>query len=128
MLGKLLLTAVVVYIAYLVIRKRLREADEDVRPQRPGGSAPGPVLPIRAVRAVAYGLLGLMLLGSAIWVYLDWQQQREVVQLQVVNPYTGGVKTFAVRRGDIDGRRFRTLDGREVRIAEMERMVIESRR
>lgn len=118
MIGKLILTLVVVYVGWLVIRQRLREADGERAP------APLPALPVRAMRIGAYAILALMLAGSGLWLALDWQARRELVELQVVNPYTGGVQRYQVRRGDIDGRSFRTPDGRRVRIAEMERMVI----
>ena len=118
MIGKLILTLVVVYVGWLVVRERLREAAGE--PAKPSMRE----LPVGALRIGAYVLVGLMLAGSGLWLFLDWRMQRELVELQVVNPYTGAVQSYQVRRGDIDGRSFRTLDGRRVRIAEMERMVI----
>jgi hypothetical protein len=118
MIGKLIVTLLVVYVAWLVLRQRMREAA--------GEPATTSVreLPVGALRIGAYALVGLMLAGSGVWLFLHWHAQRELVELQVVNPYTGSVQSYRVRRGDIDGRSFRTPDGRRVRIAEMERMVI----
>ncbi len=118
MIGKLILTFVVAYVAWLVVRQRMREADGEPAPR------PLPVLPAGAFRIGAYALLGLMLVGSGLWLFLDWRAAGALVELQVVNPYTGAVQRYQVRRGDIDGRSFRTPDGRRIRIAEMERMVI----
>jgi hypothetical protein len=101
-----------------VVRQRLREAAGE-----PAQTAVRE-LPAGALRVGAYALVGLMLAGSGLWLFLDWRAQRELVEVQVVNPYTGAVQRYQVRRGDIDGRSFRTPDGRRVRIAEMERMVI----
>jgi len=118
MIGKLILTMAVVYVGWLVVRQRLREAAGE-----PAQTAVRE-LPAGALRVGAYALVGLMLAGSGLWLFLDWRAQRELVEVQVVNPYTGAVQRYQVRRGDIDGRSFRTPDGRRVRIAEMERMVI----
>lgn len=117
MLAKLLLTVAVVAIAWVVLRARHRAAVP--------GAAPAPdLLPAAVVRAVAAGLLALLLIGSAIYLYSGWQQGRQVVTVSVINPYTGAVQTYRSRRRDVEGRSFRTLDGQRIHIAEMERMVV----
>lgn len=127
MFTKLLLTATVILVAWLVVRKRWRaEGDQPPRPRaltNARAPAAGPLMPRGAVKLAAYGVVVLMLGGSGFYLFQDWQQAREIVQLQVVNIYTGETERYEARRGGIDGRRFRTLDGRRIRIAEMERLI-----
>ncbi|MGB5737501.1 MAG: hypothetical protein WBM40_23990 [Thiohalocapsa sp.] len=137
MLGKFLVTAVVIYIAYLVIRSRYQGSDQGAD-QGPGqdsriadrsgvqSSKPTlPALPLGAVKVVAYATVALMVFGSGFYLFQSWDRQHQVVEVQVINPYSGQVQRYEVRRGDIEGRTFRTLDGRLIRIAEMERLVID---
>lgn len=120
MFWKLLLTAAVILGAYLVIRARI-EGERRVRPQEP---APTPVVAPGLIRTVAIGVVGLMLAGSAFFLYHGWQTDHAVVRVEVVNANTGEVTPYLARRGAIDGRRFRTLDGVEVRLADVERMIV----
>lgn len=127
MLAKFLLTATVILVAWLVVRNRWR-AEGDAPPRLRAASharalAAGPLMPRGAVKLAAYGLVLLMLGGTGFYLNQDWQREREIVQLQVVNVYTGETEHYEARRSDIDGRRFRTLDGRWIRIAEMERLI-----
>jgi hypothetical protein len=136
MLMKLLITAAVAYVAYLVLRARRQDADgsaPDSRSASESGSASGgapeplrrtPLIPSTAVKLSAYALVALMLTGSTFYLFQRWDQSRQVVEVQVVNPYNGQIQTYQARRGDIDGRAFRALDGRKIRIAETERIII----
>lgn len=121
MIWKLLLTAAVILGAFLVIRARMRRAREAqglVQP-RP------PLVPPGTVRITAYGLAILMVAGSAFLLLRDWGSSRDLVTVTVVNANTGGTASYRARRGDIGDRRFQTLDGREVRLADVERMILE---
>lgn len=127
MITKFLLTATVILVAWLVVRNRWRDTgDERVRP---GGEpsrrveASGPLMPRGAVKLAAYGLVILMLVGTALYLFQDWQHAREIVQLQVVNVYSGDVEHYEARRSDVSQRSFVTLDGRRIQIAEMERLI-----
>ena len=46
------------------------------------------------------------------------------MQVQVVNAATGAIVLYEARRRDIEGRVVRTLDGREIRLADVERMIL----
>jgi hypothetical protein len=118
MIWKLLLTALTVLIAYQAIRGRLGP--------RPGPAAEpaGQPLYLGAVRLAAYGLVGLALVGSGLYLLDDWRSGRQVMRVEVVNAATGAVSPYEARRRDIEGRAFRTLDGRQVRLAEVERMIV----
>ena len=128
MLMKLLITAAVAYIAYLVVRARRQDADESAPGRASATRDKAPLIPAAAVKLSAYAVLALMLTGSALYLFQHWQQARQVVEVQVINPYNGRIQAYQSRRGDIDGRTFRTLDGRKIRIAEMERIIIDESR
>jgi len=128
MLAKLFITAVVIYIAWLAVRNRWRETDRDGGATRAAGAARPPLVSRNAVRTAAYALVVLMVVGSGFYVFQKWEHRREVLAVQVVDPATGRTQTYEARRGDIEGRSFTTLDGRRIRIADMERLVLEERR
>lgn len=120
MIWKLLLTAAVILGAYGVIRARIR-SDRVVRglePPRP------PLFPPGLMRLAVSVVLALMVVGSAWHLYTGWQAAHEVVLVQVVNANTGQITAFEVRRGSVEGRRFQTVDGREIRLADVERMIV----
>ena len=120
MIWKFLLTAAVILGAYLVIRARIMRSREaaGLIASRP------PLIPPALIRPLAYVLLGTMLLGSLSLLVRDWDRDREIIPVQVVNANTGEVTHYEVRRGSVDGRRFVTSDGREIRIADVERLVM----
>jgi hypothetical protein len=128
MLGKFLITVAVIYIAYLVVRSRSQGSAPQAHARTRQADAVATMLPQGVLKAAAYILVVLMLFGSGFYLFQSWDRQHQVVEVQVVNPYNGEVQRYDVRRGDIDGRTFRTLDGRLIRIAEMERLVINETR
>jgi hypothetical protein len=124
MLGKIVLTLAVIIGAYLVIRARMLRGN---RPDATPAPAPRPpLLPAGAARALAYGLVSVMVAGSLMWLYLDWEKDHEIVAVQVINANTGVVTDYRARRQDVEGRQFTTLDGRRVTLADVERLVLES--
>lgn len=127
MFGKLLITAAVIYIAYLVVRSRYEGAAPQGNRDPSTAERGLPLISPVAIRLAAYAVIGLMLVGSALYLFQSWERQHQIVSIQVVNPYNGQVQRYETRRGDIDGRTFRTLDGRLIRIAEMERMIVDDR-
>lgn len=121
MIWKLLLTASVIVGAYLVYRGRVRRAHEAA-----GGVSRRPPFVSRGmVRVVAYLMLATMLLGSLGYVVRDRGGEHDFVRVQVINANSGAVTEYQARRGSVDGRRFVTPDGREVRLADVERLIID---
>jgi len=128
MFGKIFITAAVICIAYLVIRSRYERAGPQHKRDASTAEHDQPLIYPVAVRLAAYAVIGLMVTGSGLYLFQSWERQHQIVVVQVVNPYNGEVQHYETRRGDIDGRTFRTLDGRLIRIAEMERIIVEDRR
>ena len=84
-----------------------------------------PLLPAGMARAIAYTVIGLMAAGSGWYLYSSWAAGNAVMTVQVVNANTGVITPYQALRRDIEGRGFRTLDGRDVRLADVERMILE---
>ena len=120
MIWKFLLTAAVVLAAFFFVRQRLGGRG---RPLADGAPRPA-LLPAGAVRWAAYGVVAVMLLGSRWYLYRGWALGDQVVEVQVVNANTGAITRYQAHRRDIEGRVVRTLDGRELRLADVERMIV----
>ena len=120
MIGKLLLTLAVLLGAYGVLRARWR-ANRPVpgldRPQQSDSSW-------QTMRLAASLLIAIMAVGSALYLAQRWFEDQEVVQVQVINANTGRITLYESRRGSVEGRQFQTLDGRTIRLADVERMII----
>ena len=49
------------------------------------------------------------------------------MQILFINSHTGSEQSYHVYQGDINGRRFRTIDGRLINLADSERMEVQER-
>ena len=123
MITKLLLTLGVIAIAWLVLRNRVRQSEElNTRQQTASLSPPVSKVSHKTPRLAAYGLVLFMLGASGIFLYLQWRDEYRIVTVQVINTQTGQTVSYAARRGDVGERRFETLDGRVVQVADIERI------
>jgi len=125
MITKILFTAAVIAIVYLFASQKTRARGQIPSPSRrealPKGT-PAPEPTAQLPRYLAYALLGIMLLGSGSFIFLEWRDQYRVVSVKVVNTNTGRSETFRARRGDVEDRAFETLDGRRVVLSDVERL------
>lgn len=121
MIWKFLLTVAVLLGGAAFILARFRGSD---RPWGAAASRP-PLLPARLARRLAYAVLGLLLAGSGWYLYAKWADGNTLMLVQIVNANTGTITRFEARRRDIGGRGFRSLDGRDIRLADVERMILE---
>lgn len=74
------------------------------------------------VRWLASAVVVLMVAGAALYLYLDWRDASEIVQVRVIDAGSGKFYEYKVYRGELEERSFRTTDGRRVVLAETERM------
>jgi len=120
MIMKLLLTALVIAGAVIALRLRKRTPQRTVIVHDDPNllSAGKPALP----RIAAYGALGIMLLGCAVFIYFQWQDTWRVVTVRVINADNGKASNYQAYKGDVQVRSFTTTDGRTVNLAEIERM------
>ena len=120
MFMKLLLTVLVIAGAIIALRVRKRPvsraaiADVDEHRTATGNNT----LP----KLAAYGAVGIMLAGFALFVYFQWQDTWQVVTVRVIDAGSGKESTYQAHKGDVGGRSFTTTDGRTVNLAEVERM------
>lgn len=116
MIGKILFTTLIVFLVYLVLRSRGRGiAAPRTRTTEAAARAVSP-------RLVAYVFLGVAVVTGSVVYYLEWLEDQQVVTIRVINSRTEEVATYQAHRGKIRGRRFETLDGRDVSVAEVERL------
>jgi hypothetical protein len=123
MFTKLLLTLFVIVVAWLVISNRQRRMA--MVASEPHRTRPA-VKPAVSWRWGVYLFLILMVLGSALFLYLEWKDSYRVVSVQVIDTQSGKRAFYTARRMDVDERHFVTLDGREVSVADTERIELKS--
>ena len=117
MFGKIILTLAVVGFAYLALQSRSRQETDRGRVDRRKGSEQ-----TVAPRTVAYIFLAVAALtGTGIFLY-EWLDDRQVITIRLINSRTGEAVIYEAYKGKIQGRRFETLDGRFVTIADEDRV------
>lgn len=120
MIGKVLFTLGVVLVVALIWRTR--------RPPLPASTdAPRLINPSRSrdrklLRYLAFAVVGVLLASSVYLFYDHWRDRHEVIFVRVVDASTGRSVDYRARRGDIGDREFITEDGRQIVLAETERL------
>lgn len=115
MITKLLLTALVIFGALLYIRHK-GAGGAGQSPRKPSEPPPWYVRMIPA--ALLLGLLATV----TFTLWLQWQDAHRVFTARVVDTRSGEIRTYAVYRDDVEGRRFTTIDGRVITLADVERL------
>lgn len=128
MITKILFTAAIVVGIMMLVRiigaRKTANQDQrviDITPgaehaEVQGGDRTGPIV---------IGMLALVVIAGIAYVVFSEvaEEQREVI-VEVVNTRTGETKQYKVEKGDVRGRTFRTVDGRTVTVADVERIEI----
>jgi hypothetical protein len=126
MLTKILFTALVVAVVYALYRFRARTGQTQGKragsPPKQGQLMRGPRGGSRIGRIAAYSLVGLIVLISAGFYYLHWQEQHRIVMIRVIDGRSGNATTYRAYKKSIDGSRFESLDGKTVILGEAERV------
>ena len=122
MLTKILLTLAVIVGAALVLRARM-EQRPGVRASAPSSGRPAakPKPPLH-LRLLPYGLVLAALTIGAFFYWLEWKEEHRLFTVRVIDTRSGEVRNYPVYRHEVQGRGFRTVDGREVQLADVERM------
>ncbi len=135
MLGKILLTALVIITAYFYVRQRnmseARQSSASKHEDPPGmqeatknrhgdSSSLGEDL-----RLGAYMFLALTIgLGCALY-YFDWQDDHTLLTITLHSDNQAGTVTYQVYKYQLGERSFTTLDGLVVTVASSERMEVQ---
>lgn len=119
MITKILLTALIILAALTFIRYKnsQRRVQERVRQAELAADR-------RRAMSVAIALVVLTLLISGAIYYGHWQEEHRIFTVQVINSHTGAQQSYHVYQSAIDGRRFRTIEGRLINLADSERMEV----
>ena len=128
MITKILFTAAIIVAVMILVRivasRKAAVRDKKVIDITPGqedaevqgGPRTGPIL---------MGMLALVVIaGVAYLVFSEVADGHREITVEVINTRTGESTRYQVEKGDIRGRTFRTLDGRTVTVADVERIEI----
>jgi len=118
MLTKILFTIAVIAVVILISK-----AGQRPKPVVAGSRDPAPQ-GRGWIKVLAGAVISLMLVASAVYIYLEWQLANEVLVVQVIDTRSGRTSEYRVTRGKLEDRAFQTNDGRYVRLAETERMEV----
>lgn len=130
MLGKILLTIVVILLAFVVLRQR-HQAE---RRPRGKGAAPTPAQSAatreqenfaRDMRFAAYAFLVLMVGLGGILYYFRWQDNHAILTVTLYRDGEQQPVIYRVYRYQMGERSFTTVDGTSVTVAASERMEVE---
>lgn len=121
LLGKLLLTAAVIFAVLLYLRHRHQQAPVEIIPA-PRVVNPDPKPKRKLIGWVAGAIVIFLILGSGLWLYSYWQDQQAVLYVRVVDAGSGHHTDYRVHRRDIRDREFVSIEGVRVRLAETERL------
>lgn len=116
---KILLPLLVGLFIYYLGKKHARRGPISTSSTRPSGL----VEQIQSsFHLAAYLLVGIALC-TVTWVIVDdWLLAHQQVHVRVINVQTGAATDYQALRGQVQGRTFYTLDGRQVRLADVERL------
>ncbi|MDH3355640.1 MAG: hypothetical protein OEL79_10550 [Chromatiales bacterium] len=120
MITKILFTALIILAALVFMRHKssqIRRQELQREAQQKGKN--------RTAMFVAIAFVSLTLATSAGLYYSHWQEAHRIFTVQIINTLNGNQQLFHVYQGDINGRRFRTIDGRQINLSDSERMEVQ---
>ncbi len=115
MLTKILFTLAVILVVALVFRTKSQPAGASAAPAPDKGGISAPM--------VAYSLLGLVIAISALVFVLHWQEQHRIINIRVIDSQ-GTTLNYQAYKKAVDGRRFTTIGGLAVDLADSDRIEI----
>lgn len=120
MISKILFTALIILAALVFIRYKNSRGHQQELARQAEQAADR-----RTAMFVAIALVALTLAISAGIYYSHWQEAHRLFSVQVINSHTGERQSYHVYQSDINGRSFRTIDGRLINISDAERMEVQ---
>lgn len=127
MITKLIFTLAIVGLGYLYwLHSRKKQLAPKVEQPVVTANSRDAAKAGNPLRFFSYILIVFMILATGSFLYLEWRDQHRVVEVAVINTHTGNKVVYRARRGDVEGRVFETVDGRVVRLADIERLELGS--
>lgn len=118
MITKILFTILIVVAALTFVRHKNQQ-----QVRRAEGA--GPDKPGKAPLYAALAFATLTVATSGLLYYFHWSDRHTIFNVQVINSHTGQQQTYQAYRDDIGRRNFRTTDGRQINLADSERMEVQ---
>lgn len=119
MMTKLLLTILVILAALTFLRHQKRPQHSAVVAVAPGSGRPR--LPLIAALAFA----ALTLAVSGFLFYQHWAERHTLFEVVIINSHSGERRSYRAYHQDIGRRSFRTIDARQINLADTERMEVQ---
>ncbi|WP_085441612.1 hypothetical protein [Magnetofaba australis] len=126
MLFKILLPILAIASIYALGRFQAQRKEALITPEQAEALRAQEVADQRAGRRA--GLIALLLLVTlaATMAYFYWRDANKEMLIRVINIQSGETQIYRARNKDLHDRVFTTLDGRRVRLADLERMEVET--
>ena len=116
MIKKILFTVLVAVGVFFFYKLKNREPEHtDKNPTHAEGKF--------STQLVAYVIVGFMLLFSAIFFTLNWLDDNSMITVRVVNSQNNTTE-YQIKKNELKGRSFKTVDGRIIELGENERLEI----
>ncbi len=116
MLTKILFTVLVIIVVALVFRQKNAPKAARIEPPKQTKDQTG-----IQTKTVIYALLGLIIAISTLLFVIHWQDQHRIINIRVTDT-SGGITDYQAHKQSVQGRRFTTLDGREVTLGDNDRV------
>jgi hypothetical protein len=118
MISKILFTIAVIMVCMWVLSAR-------AKPKLKRVVNPAAERNKKLVRNAALAFMVVMALAAGAMIYLEVDKRSEIVTVHVINTQSGASKSYRVRKNEIHGDGFTTMDGLQVFVAAIERIEIE---
>lgn len=120
MISKILITFGVIVVCMMMLSAR-------AKPELKRVVNPAVERNRKLVRNSAFAFMAIMIVAASVMVYLEVDSRDDIVTVNVINTQSGTSKSYRVRKNDIHGDGFTTMDGVQVFVAGVERIEIDSR-
>lgn len=121
MLTKILFTVLVIVLVGAIFHKQ-QNAGKSAGKTAPQSNQSVPNKSL-SPKALAYGLVGLLVLASIVIFALNWHSKDALVTLRVFSA-DGQLSEYQARQANIKGRSFTTVGGKRVQLGDSDRLEI----
>jgi len=122
MITKIFFTMLVIIIVGMIFRSQSSHRTQTAPVKKTQASNRAETSSL-APRTVAYLLIGLLIIVSSVVYYFSWSDANTVVSLRVINA-SGALSEYQAYRKNIKGRTFISIDGRQIELADSDRLEI----
>ncbi len=117
MLTKIFFTIVVIIVVALVFRTKTAPKAKVVESADQEGSL--------SVRTIAYAIIAVLIVVSSTIYFFKYQSDNTIVNIKVISE-DGSSTVYQAYQKEIKGRKFLTLDNRQVTLGESDRVEMEN--